>query len=314
MTVTPENVSDLLENLRSVVRAGFASVLYLPAYEARWDDRALAQWRTQHERIATWLVGRRSAGRPVPDLPAWRGVLARLRGQPRRHCGAGARQITVSPTGEIFPCYRTAYDPRASGLALGDVWQGIGNRERVDALAALDPEDVRPEGTQCDRCDARDGCGHFCPALGQLLLGDPSAVPRAACDLTRSQVAACRRLLDAGALAGRAPRRRRLAAAALAAAVLGGGGAGCGARAVGHASDGAVHDDGAVGQCPVFSDAGPDDGSIWDAGPVDAALLDATIGPGLCAYRLDAGELEDATISPGLCPYLPDGGGMPGIC
>lgn len=332
MTVTPQSVHRLAESVREVHRAGFGRVLYLPAFELTWDDVALAAWKDQHARLVTWLVGRHNAGRPAPDLPAWRGILGLLdRGGGRQHCGAGRSQITVSVDGRVYPCYRSVYDPRGDDLVLGDVWEGLRSGGVRDEWAALDPARLRPEAEAeaggCDTCEAAQGCGFFCPALGHLMLGDATAVPRSACDLTRVQVAACRKLRQLTAHSGsrrarraRRPRRRWMAAA-LAAAFLGGGAA-CDRHTVGASGDASTDADGTIGPgvCPVGIDSGAADGSIVDSAVVDAALYDATIGPGICLVEIDAGHLQDAHIGPGLCPFIPDagdpedGGMPPGIC
>lgn len=357
MTVTPGNVAHLAENVRTTFSAGLGRILFLPDIEVPWDARALDRWEQQQRRLATWIVGREGAGRPVPRLMAWEGVLARLRGAPRAHCGAGVTQVAVATDGRIYPCYRSLYDPRREQVLLGTVEQGLqgtveqgltgfGVRER---FAELDPERPRPEVTPCASCDARDGCGFFCPAVGHLSLGDPAAVPEVACALTRIQVAVCRPLVGARPLPARSGRRRAsFAAAASAAVLLGGSLLGCD-RSVGTGldRDAAVDSGVAPGLCPVLIDAGDDatiapglcmqrldagdDASILpgicdiqpDAGE-DSGILpglcpvgpdagqDAMITPGLCMQRPDAGE--DAGIGPGLCPYTPDGGGTPGLC
>lgn len=332
LTVTPDNVAFLADNVRTVHGAGFDRILYLPAFEADWSGRALAEWARQHDRLATWLIGLRGGGGRAPVLPAWRGIFARLRGSPRRHCGAGVNQVTVSVDGRIYPCYRSVYDPGGEQLVLGDVWEGLTQADRRGGLAALDPERPRPAAGSCDDCSARDGCGFFCPALGHLLLGNTAAVPESACALTRVQVALCRRLLEADTRGRRSPRRKLWAAAALAAAFLGGGSAACDRFAagsvdgtVGHDSV-VVDDDGTIGPgvCPVQLDAG-DDATIGPGQcpyPIDAGLYDATVGPGLCPHPIDGGiePHPDGSIGPGLCPWVPDsgtpedGGMPPGIC
>ena len=321
MTVTPDTVGRLAESVREIHRAGFQRILYLPVVEDPWDEHALSAWKTQHERLVTWLVGLHNAGRAGPDLPAWRGILSMLDGDShRKHCGAGHSQLTVAVDGRIYPCYRSIYDPRGDALVLGDVWKGLLTPTHAP-WSALDPAQPRPEGADCEDCSAQDACGFFCPALGHLLLDDPAAVPASACALTRLQVAACRKLHRLTARPHRKRRKRRWMAAAMAAAMLGGGAA-CERNSVGGAGDASTHPDSTIGPgvCPVQIDSGADDGSIQDSEVVDAALYDATIGPGQCPFIPDAGEVSDAHIGPGLCPFIPDagdpedGGMIPGIC
>ena len=193
MTVTPANVASLCANIRVLGRMGFERIVYLPDYDARWDEAAIVLWRREHQRLATWMVGARSAGQSVPDLPAWKGIEARLlRGAPRRRCGAGIDQVTVTPDGALFPCYRFAYAKNAQAWRLGDVRDGALDSEKVVVLERADANRLRPVRGPCASCAAADGCTHHCPAVGFLGTGDVEQVPEIVCRLMEAQVAAVR--------------------------------------------------------------------------------------------------------------------------
>ncbi|MBI5488333.1 MAG: radical SAM protein [Deltaproteobacteria bacterium] len=307
MTVTPANVDELSENVRTLAGLGFHRIVFLPAYELPWGDDAVASWKREHERIGTWLVGLAGTGRRAPDLPTWRGVESRLLlGKPRRACGAGARLAAVSVDGDIYPCYRFVFAEHREEFRLGDVRDGFTNAEALALFAALDPKLAQPEDGDCRTCEARDGCTFFCPALGFWTLRDPLAVPATACRLARAQVEAIR---PYAALQPRraAPRSRsRWAAAVVATAVTGAAAAAScysstddtGSDVVAEASDDAAGDvggeDGYVGGvCPVGADADADEDMI---------------GPGICAVGPDAdADADDDAPTPGECP-------VPGIC
>jgi radical SAM protein with 4Fe4S-binding SPASM domain len=204
MTVTPANVGSLCANIRTLARYGFERIVYLPDYDARWNQTTLLLWRREHERLVTWVLGARSAGKQVPELPAWKAIEARLRrGLPRRRCGAGVDQVTVTPDGGLFPCYRFPYAQDAEAWRLGNVSDGITHPERIALLERLDANRLQPERGACASCPAADGCTHHCPALGFLASGDVSRVPETACRLMEAQVAAVRELCAA------VPRTRR---------------------------------------------------------------------------------------------------------
>jgi uncharacterized protein len=330
MTVTPANVDELSENVRTLAALGFRRIVFLPAYELPWDDAAVAAWRREHERIGTWLVGVHGAGKQPPDLPTWRGVESRLlRGRPRHACGAGVRLAAVSTDGGLYPCYRFVFAERREECRLGDVRQGFTNREVLARFAALDPALARPEQGSCGTCEARDGCTFFCPALGFWTLGDPLAVPGAACRLTRAQVEAIRPHAALAVRRPTAPRKRsRWAAAALVATAVAGGAAASACYSSGDDSSdttadtpsdtsGDVGGDDAIapGLCPVGADADAEADDAMPPGlcPADiGADADGDLdvpGPGVCPVELDvaADTLEDDAMGPGLCP-------VPGIC
>jgi uncharacterized protein len=160
MTVTPANVGSLSASIRALSRMGFQRIVYLPDYEARWDEAALRLWRREHQRLATWMVGARSAGGNLPELPAWKAIEARLlRGALRRRCGAGIDQVTVTPDGGLYPCFRFAYAKDAQTWRLGDVHGGVLAREKVARLERADANRLRPQRGSCAGCPAADADG-----------------------------------------------------------------------------------------------------------------------------------------------------------
>jgi radical SAM protein with 4Fe4S-binding SPASM domain len=296
MTVTPANVGALCANIRALGRMGFERIVYLPDYDAGWDETTIALWRREHQRLATWMIGALAAGRQPPELPAWKAVAARLvRGVPRRRCGAGLDQVTITPEGGIHPCYRFAYGKDAEVWRLGDVRDGHLDAGKVARLERADVGHLRPEGGDCATCPATDGCTHHCPAVGFLASGDVDRVPEIVCRLLVPQVAAVRELCTAS---GRAARTRTTPhpwarAAAVAAAIAG------------------------LGACKS-SDVLPS----LDAGNTEQTR-DVGIGGGICAVQVDRDALAptdaaatDTESLDGDEPDVADAGYIPvgGIC
>jgi uncharacterized protein len=187
MTVTPGNVGALAANVRAVARLGFRKIVYLPAYECRWESSEVAAWGRGHAQLALWRRGAHNAGLAVPELPNLIGIERRLReGAPRRACGAGVSLAAVATDGRFFPCYRLVF---GDDLCLGDVARGFTERATIAALAALTPDDLEPEDGNCCRCPARHGCTHSCMALGYLQTGNLRGVPGVVCELMRAAVA-----------------------------------------------------------------------------------------------------------------------------
>jgi uncharacterized protein len=274
MTVTPANVGSLCANIRALGRMGFERIVYLPDYDARWDDPALALWRREHERLATWLLGARSAGKLVPELPLWKAIEARLvRGAGRRRCGAGLDQVTVTPDGGLYPCYRFAYAKNASDWRLGDVQGGVLDPEKIARLERADVDRLRPARGACRSCPAADGCTYHCPAVGLCATGDVEHVPDIVCRLTEVQVAAVRELCAA---IGRPARTRPTPSAWATAAMVAAAAAGL-AACEGNSPARPRPDAGdAKPAVEIKVDAAPPDASL----PVDVASIDSEIVDG----------------------------------
>jgi hypothetical protein len=69
-------VHALCANIRALARAGVVRIDYRADPDATWDEAALALWGREHQTLVTWLVGARSAGRQLPELPAWQAIAA----------------------------------------------------------------------------------------------------------------------------------------------------------------------------------------------------------------------------------------------
>jgi radical SAM protein with 4Fe4S-binding SPASM domain len=306
MTVTPGNVDRLCANLRFVADLGLSRIVYQPDHMATWDEHALALWEREHRRIATWLLGAMSARKPIPELPAWRAIESRLvRGSKRAHCGAGVRQVAVTPSGDLVPCYRFVHTG-TSEMKLGEVKSGFSNPAALAHFRALSPESLRPERGSCDTCSAHDGCTHFCPAQGWLETRDLRGVSESTCRMMRVQVETVRSLVlgNRRQVPTEAPARRWAAAALLAASMTGMGATGCDSSPL-SSDDGGARKDGGLtintdvlggGVCPVQIQT-------------DAATTspDKAMGGGICAPMMtfDASVEEAGSIlGGGICAPL----------
>ena len=308
MTVTPDNVAQLSDNVRTLFDWGLSKLMHQPALEQPWSEQALDLWEQQHRELADWACQRYAARQPLPDLTVLEGIISRLGGSGQSYCGAGVTQAAVDVDGRIFGCFRSVFDPRAAQLSLGSVLGGPHNETAIRAYAGLDPRRARPQGRDsCKGCEARDGCTVYCAAMGQALLGDLRGVGHDACRLMQVQVEVCRDLLRRMRRLQRASRRRASAQVAAAALALGlGVGAGCDGESR------AKHDGGALD-----GKVGHNEGLIDKAKPGPDVYPDQHMAPGLCApgfeCPMDGPPRHQDLMGPGLCPKPMDGP-QPGVC
>ena len=298
MTVTPTNVGVLSTNVRALARLGFSKIVFQPAWELAWTEVAIRAWGRELERIATWASGARAAGLPVPALPALQAVEDRLlRGKRPRGCGAGARFCAVTTDGELFPCFRFMFESGVEECRLGDVRRGFTEPATRAEFSALSPDEQCPEVGSCASCPARDGCVHYCPALGFLMLRDLRAVPAVACEMMRAQVEAVRR-----GLAASTRPAGRVATAGWAAAIVAAGSA-LGLAACGGDTD-SDQTRTAVDASTTFDASGTDAGADAFVGGVCAEPVDASMDSagGICPeIILDDADVPPPDICSGIC-------------
>ncbi len=280
MTVTPSNVGHLVANIRSLWRLGFQRIVYQPAVELDWDADAVEAWADEHRRLGTWQLGLRSAGLGGPDLPPWRRVESTLRGARLKACGAGTRLASVRTDGSLVPCFRLVFTDLEP---IGDVLSGFARTSTFERFESLTAGNRRPQEGDCATCEARAGCTYYCPAMGQVMLGDPRAVPASACRLMRAQVGEVVRFT---ARRARPPAGRmvmRWAATAVAAAASTVLTAGCGESSSRDAQD--------------ESDA-PDVADVSDtAGDTPVEAME-DIYPGVCPAEATEDAVSDSVEDP----------------
>ncbi len=330
MTVTPENVGALAENVIALHAWGFHRIMHQPALEAPWPEAAALRWVAEHRRLAEWLCDRHAAREPIPELLTLEGISRRLSGEAAGSCGAGVSQAAVDVEGRVFGCFRSAFDPRAERLVLGRIGEEAVNETLLASYARLHASRALPERGSCGSCEARAGCTCYCPAMGHVLLGDLRAVSERACALMRPQVAIVAEAMARMERSDRAQRRRTVGHVAAAALALGlsASSVACGDRATGPGSDAKVDsrkgDDGLVGGvCPYVPDGFGRDlrQDAYVGGLCPPPLPDGMVG-GVCPWVPDKGVKKDQLpkkdgppIGPGLCPFKVDlGGPGPGLC
>ncbi|MFH1129760.1 MAG: radical SAM protein [Pseudomonadota bacterium] len=318
MTVTPENVGSLFENIAKLFSEGLTRIMHQPALEKPWPRSAVRVWKEQHQLIANWACERYKEQLPFSHLKTLEGIVSRLGGRAAKYCGAGVRNAAIDPDGNIYGCFRSPYGVGAKRLVMGNILGGPINETLVAAYSRLDPVRARPEEGSCKECEARDGCTVYCAAMGHVMCGDLRAVPKDACVLMQVQVEICRDIARRMRKLERVQRKKvgaHVAAAALAMS-LAGGSVACGDDTI------------------IVGDAGVSDAKgerVADMSPdlFDGAAKNDLIGPGLCPVELDGmipglcppprdtipADTEPAdTMIPGLCQPPQDGFPGPGVC
>ncbi|MGB9867322.1 MAG: thioether cross-link-forming SCIFF peptide maturase [Bacillota bacterium] len=175
---------DFCEDVRYLVGLGFKRVSLEPVVAHVGEEHAITPDHldavaAEYDRLALYYTGEALEGRPfqyfhyelkLSDGPC---VSKRLSG-----CGAGVEYMAVSPDGRLWPCHQ--FDGR-SGYCLGDVWQGVINRElhdRFRGLTVLSKE-------ECRECWARYLCGGGCHANAQEFTGSLEKPWQLGCEIQK---------------------------------------------------------------------------------------------------------------------------------
>lgn len=179
--------TDFAADVLYLVEQGFSEVSVEPVVappEAPYALREehLPELMDQYEILTRYLGQRRQAGRPVNffhfniDLEGGPCLAKRLTG-----CAAGVEYLAVAPDGALYPCHQFA---GREDYRLGDVWQGVQNRQLVETFRQAHIY----HKSHCLDCWARYYCSGGCHASAVQYGGHILAPYPLGCELARKRL------------------------------------------------------------------------------------------------------------------------------
>ena len=175
MTVHPDTVDRIYDNLLHLAGLGINQFLIGPATGLKWSDRGLDIYRDQMIRVIGWLKSELGQGRhfrvnTLEENVAMLGGKSNFWG-----CRAGRHSITVTARGTIFPCSKMLGVDNLEGVyPLGTLDEGITEIYNRLSLCGMVPVDRQT----CLDCRWGDTCMGGCfatnyQATGSLFGPDP---------------------------------------------------------------------------------------------------------------------------------------------
>jgi uncharacterized protein len=205
MTVTPDNVEQLPDNVLYFANQGVRRLMVYPAYDQPWSPSEIQAFGCAEQRVAkmlaTWIRQTPAPRVPVrldgwvPTLRALAGMRdARLPSESISPCGVGDSLVALNVDGRFAPCHRFTFYGRAKGEPwnMGDV---SGGPRSFEAFQGLCWDRQHGDGP-CTDCESFPLCTMGCVAINFATTGDLLRVPPWACALQRQRIRACRSLHD----------------------------------------------------------------------------------------------------------------------
>ncbi len=178
LVVTPETVPWYAESVGFLFSCGFRYLICSLNYGADWPRQALKELERQYDRLAEWYETETSREEKFYFSPFDVKIASHVfPGSCRRErCELGKKQISIAPSGRIFPCVQFVGDGEDSPWCIGDVQTGVdeARRERLYQENAKDK-------TSCRQCAIRERCNHYCGCLNRQATGDIGRVSPALC-------------------------------------------------------------------------------------------------------------------------------------
>ncbi len=178
---------DFLNDIKQMLDLGFNELSMEPVVCAKDDPSALTEEdmeivMKQYEELASLMLERDKEGRPFTfyhymiDLTGGPCIYKRISG-----CGSGTEYMAVTPWGDLYPCHQFVGEER---FKLGDIWQGVTNKEIQNEFAACNVY-AHPE---CRDCWARLYCSGGCAANAYHATGSVTGVYEDGCKLFRKRM------------------------------------------------------------------------------------------------------------------------------
>ena len=171
VVITPRNVAHAAAGLAFLWDAGFKFAIVKPDVTQDWSRDAIDELERQYERVAEDYLARTRGGDELYlNLldDKWINHAKGAEGLSIR-CDVGSSQLSIAPSGNIYPCVRWVKEDDDTVPRLGDVWRGL-DPERLAAIreqAALPKQPCGDCAYGDGRCSNECACEHY-SATGRI--------------------------------------------------------------------------------------------------------------------------------------------------
>ena len=176
--VTPETVGWLAESVEFLLDLGVRYLIISLNYAGAWREEHYRELKRQYIRLGRRYVKWTLAERKFYLSP----FEVKLSSHINRHnyrkerCELAQRQISVAPTGHLFPCVQFVSAGPASDWCIGHVTTGIDEtaRARLYAMSQAEKE-------TCRQCAIKERCNNTCGCLNWQTTGAVTGVSPVLC-------------------------------------------------------------------------------------------------------------------------------------
>lgn len=156
MTVTPENVKDLYENVLHLVNKGFKLIVpVLDVFDRRWNEEMFEVIRKSVRRIKRKVLQNNVVISITDPLIIYRNY----------KCDGGSSSQNIYPDGNIYPCTMAAGNKE---FLIGDIYNGI-NTEKLKTIMSFSNLSI----LECQGCSYYNSCNSVrCRIINKLVNGN----------------------------------------------------------------------------------------------------------------------------------------------
>ncbi len=158
MTITPETVHKLYDNIKFLVELGFKKIVpVLNQYDNRWSEHDKNVLLEEVKKVIDEFYVKKS-GIVV-------GLVEEILYRKHSKCMAGKQTFHIGPEGDIYPC---AHLMNVKSMKIGDVWNGV-QENKIDEIQEINQREI----PGCANCAWKDRChGVRCKLINYAITGE----------------------------------------------------------------------------------------------------------------------------------------------
>jgi uncharacterized protein len=183
--VNPDTAQYLHESVEYLMKEGAQYLIVMLNYDAAWNHADFRVLRKQYQKLGDSYIRWTRAGKRFYLSPFEVKIASHVDGHcwQEKRCELGRQQISVDPSGNLFPCVQFPVAGGASEWCIGDVVNGIDEprRSRIRALG-------RQEHDPCSECALQKRCAHTCGCLNWQATGRVDQVSPMLCRYERTMI------------------------------------------------------------------------------------------------------------------------------
>jgi uncharacterized protein len=183
ITITPETLDHYAESFEYLVNRGFKYVVASLNYAAEWTDDDVLRLKKQYQRIAKLYEQFINEERKFYFSPFEMKFASHIKQDNIEcyQCHLGVRQISISHSGEIYPCVQFVKDGVSNReYGIGNIFEGI-DREKQKKMYL----ESKLEDEVCKTCDYYNRCNNKCSCLNWQLTGEINKISPKICECER---------------------------------------------------------------------------------------------------------------------------------
>jgi uncharacterized protein len=183
MTVCPDNVNHLADNVKFLFKQGIRQFLIGLSYGSKWSPVSLLIYKEQMMNVLQFYIRLKKANEAI-KIP----LFEKETGEQKINnkifgCRAGRNSLTVSPSGSLYPCSMMLglTSLKNNTYCLGNIFDGITELHLRDDFLSLHC----PDSGKCASCEYTGYCRGGCPAQNYCDTGSIDQPAKYTCEIAK---------------------------------------------------------------------------------------------------------------------------------